>query len=286
MKNIASNSQIIKKKDLKALLESRNDLDQKLSDFLIDTLRIGIGPLSSYLAGPLLEGFLNCVPSRIDRLTSYLGIITKVLEKVVEDQIVKQFTNNNFRVLFDESTVQAIRSVTDDRLRYLAMIIKEGIDANEQEIYRLRHLLQILSEINDEEILQLMYYWADRFGDADFVANHPETRPQTLTAPGPRVPEETHGAELGNYIFQQSYLNHLNKFGLLNAYYEEEQEIPGIAKYRHRFQEQKVAYYEITTLGILLLTVIGLVTKENGPYGLRHAIKNTEDSWTLDEDDT
>ena len=160
-----------------------------------------------------------------------------------------QLNNGEFTELIEEGFRQAARSLSDERRHYIASLITNSLSSESISYAESRHLLRILNEVNDIEIIWLRFYTMG--GDKEFWETHRnvlEPVPETFGSP-----QET----LDKHTLQESYKEHLFQLKLFERRYRMDHNTKEPA-----FDEwtgtQEVEGYEITSLGRLLLKEIGL----------------------------
>ena len=164
-----------------------------------------------------------------------------------------QLNNGEFTDLIEEGFRQAARSLSDERRQYIASLIINSLSSENISYAESRHLLRILDEVNDIEIIWLRSYREATMGDdKEFWETHRNVlEPVPVTAYGSS--QET----LDKHTLQESYKEHLFQLRLFERRYRMD----------HKTKEptfdtwtgtQEVEGYEITSLGRLLLKEIGL----------------------------
>ena len=163
-----------------------------------------------------------------------------------------QLNNGEFTDLIEEGFRQAARSLSAERRQYIASIITNSLSSENISYTESRHLLRILDEVNDIEIIWLRSYRDPTMGgDEEFWETH-----RNVLEPIPAnfgSSQET----LDRSTLQKSYKEHLFQLRLLERRYKIDHKTkePDFDK---RTGTQKVQGYEITSLGRLLLKEIGL----------------------------
>jgi hypothetical protein len=112
-----------------------------------------------FVGGALAEIVTQIVPNqRIDRLEKYLVFLQEEIanQKVSEDRL-KQPENVD---LIEDGAYLAVRALSDQRKRYIARCVAEGIALAEIEHIREKRILSLLDQLDDEEILILDAYGA------------------------------------------------------------------------------------------------------------------------------
>lgn len=203
------------------------------------------GSLLTELAGTLIPN------QRIDRLTKFAEALEIKLLKMEEGYVRAQLANEYFTDLLEEGLRQAARSVSDERREYIASVIANSLSSEDIEYIESNHLLKILGEINDLEIIWLRSYLVRTMGgDRDYREKHQDVL----------KPIAAHmGAEQGvldKETLQNSYKEHLSRLGLLKPSYRIDSKTR-LPEYDSSGR-MKVSSYDLTSLGRLLLRHTGL----------------------------
>ena len=228
-------------------------LDTRAVDYVLSAARVAVGPIP--IVGPLLSELVGVVVphQRVDRIARFVVELERRIGHLeTPGQIREQLANETFTDLLEEGFRQAAHSLSDERRRYIASLICSSLPASSIQCAESKHLLRILNEINDVEIVWLRYYREPTMGgDEDFRDRHAEVLRPTIATFG-----STQG-ELDKSTLQDSYKEHLSRLNLLKPQYELDPETsqPTFDRIRGR---QRIRGYEITALGRLLLREIGL----------------------------
>jgi hypothetical protein len=234
----------------------RNDAEYSLQpatrDYVASAARAVLGMVP--FAGSLLVELADVIipNQRIDRIAKFAENLNEELSGLDEKFVRSQLTNENFAGLLEEALRQAARSVTDERREYIASLVAESLTDEAVEYNESKHLLRILGEINDIEVIWLRYHAVGTIGgDEAFREKHASIlAPVRATY---QAPQETHDRS----ALQKSYKEHLCRLGLLERRYETE-----LGTDAPRFDRvtggMKVRGYQLTPLGGLLLRHIGL----------------------------
>ncbi len=157
------------------------DLQMNATDVLVGALRsavatastgLQIAPLYSSLITELITGFIP--NQRIDRFERFLIQLDKVLGDFESEFIKKRWQEPGVIALIEDGIHQAVRAVTEERLRYIALVIKNGIKAEDIEILIAKTVLDLLNQLENIEIIILQSYsFADNKAEEDFKRTHP-----------------------------------------------------------------------------------------------------------------
>lgn len=206
------------------------------------------------IVGPYFAEIIGVtIPNqRIDRVAKFATELERKIGKIEDTFVQSQSANEEYTDLVEEGFRQAARSLSDERRGYIASLIANSLSSEDIEYYESKHLLRILDQINDIEIIWLRFYREPVLeGDEVFRETHKEileSVPATINAPQEVFDKAT---------LQDSYTEHLYQLGLLAHKYSVDH-----STRQPEFDEwtgaQEVDDYEITSLGTLLLREIGL----------------------------
>ncbi len=207
------------------------------------------GSLLAELAGTVIPN------QRIERIAQFAKILDGKLAVLEQEFIRAQLTNENFSDLLEDGLRQASRSLTDERREYIVSLIANSLLSKDIEYIESKHILQILSEVNDIEIIWLRFYLVtSRDGDKEFREKHSK-----LLTPARAVMYDLSSA-YDKEILQNSYKEHLSRLGLLEPKYklDSKTQLPEFDRSALGTGSMKIRGYQITSLGKLLLKQIGL----------------------------
>ena len=245
--------------DNKELGENRFEKGMSVVKYLtsISALISGNGWIASVSSS--LELLEKLMPNqRIDKIVKLLEDLTSIassLEISFENMLLKMEKQTAYFSLLEHGLFNAYRASSDERLEYIASIIINGLTKEEIEISRYIYLLNILSELNDEEIIWLRFYLEPTLGcDKEFREKHINVleRPRTFIG----APEEN----LNKAALQDSYLEHLDRLGLIESkiQIDKNTNLPIFNK----SGKPEVSSRHTTRLGKMLLKEIGLLDEQ------------------------
>jgi len=237
------------------MLEGK-ELDNKSVDILASAVKGLVGAVP--FAGTLVAEFVGYIlpNQRLERITKFLKNFDLRISKLEQERVKAQLLNEGFSDLFEESLKQASHSLTDDRRSYIASLLANSIKEQDIEYIEAKHLLRILAELNDIEIIWLRYYLTLTIGgDVQFR----ETHEKILTPISATMSDLTDVVDKES--LQKNYKEHLARLGLLRHRYEIDRKTK-MPEFDSITGEQKVSGYQITALGRLLLRYIGLSSGE------------------------
>lgn len=234
--------------------KTKPELEIQTVDIAASAMKSALGILP--IIGPLLNELVGyTIPNqRFDRLIKYSTQLEGKIENIDNSLLKLALQDENFTDLLEESLRQAARSLTDERRDYIASIIANSLKPEKIDYIESKHILKILAEINDIEVIILRSHLCPLFsGDSEFRQKHEKIiKIQHATAKATQ-------SELDKSALQNSYRKHLVQLGLLKPKYETKQykdfiyfpivDSSGV---------QKIISYEITGLGLLVLRQIDL----------------------------
>lgn len=139
---------------------------------------------------------------------------------------------------------QAVKALTEERRDYIASLVTNSILSEDVEFFESKHMLNILGELNDIEIIWLRSYLNPVMnGDTDFRQNHQEILKSIPAYIG------SEQAVLDKSTLQNSYKEHLTSLGLLEKEFDMDTSGQGV--------KLKTKRFKITSLGRLLLRELG-----------------------------
>jgi len=228
-----------------------NELKQKTVDYVAGAANAGLGAIP-FVGSLLVEvaGFI--IPNqRIDRIVKFAEKLQERISNIEEDFIRSQLIDESFTDLLEEGIRQAARSLTEDRREYLASIISNSLSQEEISNIESKHLMMILNELNDIEIIWLRFYLVPTHtGDEEFRSLHKLILDPVMA----HINDPSY--VLDQAAIQDNYVHHLSRLNLLIPKYQTSNEDQS-SVFDDFTGAQEIQGYEITQLGKLLLRFIG-----------------------------
>ena len=228
------------------------ELDQNATDYVVATAKAVLGMVP--FAGSLLAELAGTIipKQRIDRLTDFAQKLEDRFDDIDKEQIRSKLMDENFTDLVEETARHAARAVTEERRAYLASLLATGVSDDRISFLETKHLLRILGEINDIEIIWLRFYLHPVLnGDDEFRTKHEAVlKPVSATLGGEQTTVDRHA-------LQKNYLQHLVSLGLLERPLDVDSRT-GYPKFDKFSHDWKTRGHHVTPLGRLLLRHIGL----------------------------
>ena len=243
-------------------MDSYSDPDNLKSssvDYSVAIARSVVGLVPTF--GPLLGELITVtIPNqRIDRVTKFAEVLESRLNEVEKCLLESNITDDEFTDLIEEGIRQAARSLSDKRRSYIATLITNRLTSDDIDCSESKHLLRILDEINDIEVVWLRSYRRPYHGrDKAFRDIHGDTLTPVVATMGASEEIRTKAT------LQKSYKEHLCQLGLLEKQYrfDHETSLPEFDRFSGSMKEKG---YELTQLGNLLLNEIGLSEENKTP---------------------
>jgi len=230
----------------------RTSLTPTTVDYVASAVKAALGTIP--FAGSLFAELAGVVipNQRIDRITKFAGELEARLGSLEQNFVGTQLKDEGFSDLLEEGLRQAARSLSDERRQYIATLITNSLSSDDIEYQESKHLLRILGELNDVEIIWLRFYREPIMGgDQEFRTRHKDViKPVSATLGASQ--DILDKAALG-----KSYKDHLVQLGLLEPEYRLDMKTKQ-PEFDNFTGAQKIRNYRLTSIGRLLLREIGL----------------------------
>lgn len=234
----------------------QENIQQNKTDRLVSAAKsiVGIPPFIGPLLSELVE---TLIPNqRIDRLSKFVEKLDRKLSKFEKEFLEEKIKNEECSDLFEQGFIQASRALTDDRRNYIASIIANSLDNEHISYAESKHLMHLLQELNDVEIIWLRFYLVPTMsGDEEFRDKHKNVLQPISAYSGADQPV------LAKSALQKSYKEHLERLGLIQPHYNIDRKT-GLPEFDKFSGKPKASYYDVSPLGRLLLEHIGLSIEE------------------------
>lgn len=210
-----------------------------------------LGPYFAEIIGSLVPN------QRIDRITTFLKLFYKKFEEQnLQIEILKEkMKNEDFINLFDDISWLAAKSTSNDRKEYLASILINGLTDDKLDEIQKNIFLNLMSDLNDIEILILYSHTMASRIDEEFNKKHQET----LTPPVAYIGASED--DINKSILFKTYKEKLVRLNLLNKNFKKlkKGELP---EFDDKTGMIKSNGFEITSIGRLFLKYIGLLKND------------------------
>jgi hypothetical protein len=227
-------------------------LTTQTPDYVASAAKAALGAVP--FAGSLLSEIAgSIIPNqRIDRIVAFAEALESKLSEVDRRLMRAALANENFTDLMEEALRQVARSVSQERRARIAAVLVNGLKPDEMSYVESKHLLRILGEVNDIEIIRLASHLYETFGSGnEYWAKHSEI----LEPVAPTM--DSSERELEKATLQDSYDEHLAQLGLLQPRHNVDSRTNQLVVDRFT-GALEVRGYGITSLGRLLLKQVGV----------------------------
>lgn len=183
-------------------------LELQTTDYVASAAKAALGAVP--FAGSLLAELAGTVipNQRIDRIVKFAKTLETRMCRIEQDFIKAQLKDESFTDLMEEGLRQAARSLTDERREYIAALISNSLSSQDIRYHESKHLLKLLDELNDVEVIWLRFYLVSVMnGDNEFREKHREilkSVTKVMSAPQSVRDKGT---------LQDSYKDHLARLG-------------------------------------------------------------------------
>lgn len=237
---------------------SSDSLSARTPDYVALAAKAALGAVP--FAGSLLAEIAgSIIPNqRVERIVDFAKALESRLSEVDRRLVHSQLTNENFTDLMEEAIRQVARSVSQERRARIATLLSNGLKPDDVTFIESKHLLRILGEINDIELIRLGSHLYETMGSGkEYWAKHRDVlEPVSPSLASP--PREVERATL-----QTSYDEHLAQLALLEARHSVDTRTHQLVV--DRFSGRlEVCGYAITSLGRLLLKQVDFKSDEAG----------------------
>jgi len=232
-----------------------NQLSPQATDYVTAAVKAAFGTVP-FVGSLLAELVGTIIPrQRIDRIVKFVEVLESRLSNLEQDSVRSKMTNEHFTDLLEEAMGQAARSLSDERREYIANLIANSLSSEDIKYIESKHLLRILGEINDIEVIWLRFYLVPTTGgDEEFRRKHEGILKPVIATVG--APPEIHEKA----ALQESYKEHLTQLGLLQHRYRTDIKTR-TPKFDSFTGAMEIQGYQITPLGRLLLRYVGLADR-------------------------
>ncbi|MEL6440356.1 MAG: hypothetical protein AAFQ80_14000 [Cyanobacteria bacterium J06621_8] len=106
-----------------------------------------------------VELFNVTIPEqRLERVEKLVRLLASKEFNMASEELEEKFNSPEFIDIFEDVIHQTVRSLSDERLEYLASILEKSLTDKQIEHLQTKRLLSILEKINDVEVILLQYF--------------------------------------------------------------------------------------------------------------------------------
>lgn len=135
--------------------------------------------LKGALSGiPLIGGIVSeivgqMIPDqRIDRLEDFVRKLSEQLDRLGTPHLEGRMKEPENIDLFEDGALASARALSDQKREHVARLVAFGISGDEQAKLESKRLLQIVSVLDDDQIIRLTSYLTRHQRDAEFHNTH------------------------------------------------------------------------------------------------------------------
>jgi hypothetical protein len=203
------------------------------------------GPLIAEIVGVIIPN------QRVDRIVRLVELLGQKMVDLEQKLIEERLKAPEGVDLLEDGFHQAARALSEERLEYIANILRSGITEEQAKMAEKKRLMWLLGQLDDAEIILLAWYGLWPPLSQEFMAKHADIlEPKPITSDSTRE-------EIDSAAMQEARKAHLVTLALLRP--------------RHRLPQRgqrisaemmeglvKPEGHDITRLGEMLLIAIGV----------------------------
>ena len=231
-----------------------DNLNNNSTDYIVSAFKGALGAADIFAGSLVAELVGVIVPAqRLDRLVDFARRLEKRIASLDKEAVRARLTDENFTDLMEEASLEAVRAVTEERREYLAATLASGLDDQRISFVEAKHLLRILGQINDIEVIWLRSYLHPHYlgGEQDeFRQKHKDLLRPTA------VHNQSTDEERDKHALRRNYLEHLTSLGLIQQPLTIDSKT-GEPIYDKNARMWSTEQPRVTRLGRLLLRQIG-----------------------------
>lgn len=214
--------------------------------------------LKGVLSGiPLIGGVVSeivgqIIPDqRMDRLERYVILLAEELQKLESAGVADKMKEPENVDLFEDGAFAAARALSEEKRERIARLVAYGISGDDQARLEAKRLLELLSQLEDDQIIILASYLSKHQRDSDFHKKHEQTLAPTAVHMG------STGAEHDVALVRGLGREELIRLGLLRERFKKPAK-GQLPEFDEKTGRVKVQGRDLSSLGRLLLRRLGL----------------------------
>lgn len=161
-----------------------------------------VGPIVGEVVGKIIPN------QRIDRIAKLLEELRRRIDRLDRVVIEQRMKAPEGVDLLEDGFHQAARALSDERIHYIANVLKRGLAEEDLKHVQSKMLMQLLGQLTDQEIILLQWHNLGR-SDAAFQKQHLAI----VVAPPPR--RDMSPDQIAQRILYDAREAHLRSLGLL-----------------------------------------------------------------------
>ena len=236
---------------LTAILQSYKEqlMDTKATDIIAILAKGGLGAIPIY--GPIFAEIIgSLIPNqKIDRIFSLLKTLESKIDEKERTKIEQRMLEEKSIDLMEDGFLQAARALSEERIEYIASLLKNSLTEEDLEHIAYKKLLLLLGELNDVEVFILKSH-------SGSIAEQQEFRMRYQDALAvPYISLASSQEQIDKHAVYEAYRGNLTRLDLLKIRFQKPKrgELP---EFDEKTGMVKAQGYDITSLGRLLLRSI------------------------------
>ncbi|WP_029582375.1 hypothetical protein [Bradyrhizobium sp. URHD0069] len=200
----------------------------------------------------LAEVITEIVPNqRIERVEKYLLYLSEEIDSLRIANVDAAMKKPENVDLIEDGAYQAVRALSDERKRYLARAVAQGIRSDEKDKLNEKRVLVLIGDLDDGDLLLLDAFASRNKGREKFAKLRPAQ--PTINNQDPLVRER--------WGLYQASIDRLTRLSLLNKHVDldSKTKLPSF----DTFTGEPKGNLEVTALGRLVLNRAGLTDPNN-----------------------
>lgn len=225
-------------------------MKNKITDIAVILGKTALGSIPT--VGPLVAEIIgNLIPDlRFKRIFSLLEVLESKIDPEEKAKVEARMLEEKSIDLMEDGFLQAARALSEERIDYIASLLKNSLTDENLEYNASKRLLCILSEINDAEIIILKSYSRNISDYEEFREKHRGILVRTIVTLG--SPQEI----VDRGAIRETYETNLARLGLIKPSFWPSASRGELPEFDEDTGMMKSRGYNITNLGRLLLRVI------------------------------
>ena len=224
-------------------------MKNKISDIAVILGKTAVGSIPT--VGPLVAEIIgNLIPDfRFKRIFSLLEVLESKIDPAEKAKVEAKMLEEKSIDLMEDGFLQAARALSEERIDYIASLLKNSLTNEELEEIAYKKLLSILGELNDIEVLILNSYSGDMEQQREFRGKH-----YCILAPVV-VNIGSSQEQVDKHAISETHKTNLLRLDLIKKRFAKPKrgELP---EFDEKTGMMKSSGYDITSLGRLLLRSI------------------------------
>jgi hypothetical protein len=205
----------------------------------------GVGPLLAEVVGKIIP------EQRLDRIARLVKQLGQKVTDLDQQVVAERLKTPEGIDLLEDGFHQASRAMTEDRIGYIADILRAGISEPEAKIAEEKHLMWLLGQLDDCEVILLAWLEQLPRRDEEFEKRHWHVIQPRVAHSGSNQDERD------DATLYESRKTHLRNLGLIRPRFRQT-----IKKQVPEFDEKtgmlKATGLDVTPLGRMLLRTINV----------------------------